>query len=653
MIRFLQSPGKIKKIILGGILVVICGAMVITLVPGGILGDAFGTGSASPNSVARVGNQEVTVPEVEELARQMLKQQSPKGAPAQFVPFMRQRAVESLIMQKALLVEAQRMGLTISDEELRSSLRQIPELFPNGKFVGEQAYQNFVVQATNLTVPEFERRLKDDLLVNKLRGTLEAGLTVSDNEIQRQFERENTKVKFQYAVVSLNDLEKSIHPSEKELRDFYDKNKQRYADTIPEQRKAEYILIDTASLEAKAKPTQQEVQQYYNENQDQYRVPDEVEVRHILVRTPAPDEKGKVDEKAVEQARQKAQALLDKLKKGADFAELAKKNSDDPGSAAQGGSLGWIQRGQTVPEFEQTAFSLPVGQISGLVRTTFGFHIIQVEDKQQAHLKPLSEVQPEIEKTLAAQKAADMAEALANKVQAEARTSSLQSVAQQNGLQVVTTDLFSRNDTLPGLGSAPEFMGAVFNAGAEAKGEMVHLPQGYAIFDMLQVEPAKTPTFEQAKDRVQEDFRTERGQQMLSQKTQQLSDRAHALNDLSKAARELGAQLKTSDLVGLNDQVPDLGAMNGVGEVALEMKPGEISGPINTGQDGAVLELTDKQAPPQEALAASKGRIQEELLQQKRNQFFSLFVDNLRQRMEADKQIQINQQVMNQIVKTS
>jgi peptidyl-prolyl cis-trans isomerase D len=226
-------------------------------------------------------------------------------------------------------------------------------------------------------------------------------------------------------------------------------------------------------------------------------------------------------------------------------------------------------------------------------------------------------------------------------------------VAKQNGLQAVTTGLFSATDSLPGLGAPQEFMSAVFNAGGQARGEMAHVPQGYVIFDVLQVEPAKTPTFEQAKARVEQDFKTERSQQLLAQRTQQLSDRARSLHDLSKAAKELGATLKTSDLVGLNDTVPDLGAMTGVASVALDMKSGEISGPLNAGQDGVVLTLTEKQPPPPEALAASKDRIEQDLLQQKRNQFFALFVDNLQKRMEADKQIQINQQVMNQLVKAS
>ena len=624
MIRFLQTPGKVKKIVLGGLLVLICGAMVITLVPGGILGDAFGAGGGSSNAVAHVGDQDVTVPEVEDLARQMGRQQFPKGMPSQFLPFMRQRAVQSLIMQKALLIEAGNMGLKITDEELRASLRRIPELFPNGQFVGDQAYQNFVQQATDLTVPEFERRLKQGPAHQQAAKHSGGGHHRVRQGHCGQFQRENTKVKFQYAVVAMSDLRNSIHPSDKELQDFYSKNKQRYENSIPEKRKAEYVMVDLSRVRDRVQVSQQELQRYYNEHQDEYRVPDQVKVRHILVRTPAPDDGGKVDEKAVEQARQKAQSLPDQLKKGPDFAALAKKSSDDPGSAAQGGSLGWIQRGQTVSEFEQAAFSLPVGQTSGLVRTTFGFHIIQVEDKQQAHVKPLDEVKPDIEKALAAQKASDLADALANKVQSQARTSGLQAVAQQNGLQAVTTDLFTRDDTLPGLGSAPEFMNA-FSAGAQAHAEMVHLPQGYVIFNILQIEPPKTPTFEEAKARVEEDFKSERAQQMLGQKTQQLSERARAAHDLGKAAKELGAQVKTSDLVGQNDQVPEIGAMNGAASVAFDLKPGDISGPINTGQDGVVLALTDKQSPPPEALSASKDRIQQDLLQQKRNQFFDLF----------------------------
>ncbi|MGE0406271.1 MAG: peptidyl-prolyl cis-trans isomerase, partial [Candidatus Korobacteraceae bacterium] len=313
--------------------------------------------------------------------------------------------------------------------------------------------------------------------------------------------------------------------------------------------------------------------------------------------------------------------------------------------------LGWIQRGQTVPEFEQSAYSLPPGQISDLVRSTFGFHIIRVDEKQQARLKPLDEVRSTIEPILAAQKAAELTQSLATRVQNQARTSGLQQVAQQNGLEVITTNLFARTDSLPGMGSSPEFMNAIFGASAQARAELTTLPQGFAIFNVLQVEPAKTPTFEEARARVESDFKSDRAQQMLSEKTQQLSDRARSGHDLAKAARELGAQLKTSDLVGMNDQVPDIGLMSGVAGAAFEMKPGEISDALNSGQSGIVLALQEKQEPPAEQLAASRDRIRADLLQQKRSEFFGVFVENLRKRMQEENQIRVNEQVMQQITK--
>ncbi len=650
MIRFLQTPGKAKKIVLGGLLLIICAAMVITLVPGGILGDAFGYGG-SPNSVAKVGDQEITVQEVDQLARQLGRQQFPKGFPAQFLPFMRQRAADMLILQKALVTEAQRMGFTATDDELREALRRIPELFPNGQFVGQEAYENFIVQNTNLSVPEFERRMKQDLLINKLRNAVEAGLSVTDAEIQKQYRRENTKVKFQYAVLTLDKIKKEIQPTEKELREFYDKNKQQYVNSIPERRKAEYVVIDTTKLREQVQVTPEELQRYYAQHQDEYRVPERVLVRHILIKTPAPGPDGKVDEKAVDAARQKAESLLAQIKKGANFAELAKKNSEDPGSKEEGGSLGWIQRGRTVPEFEQSAFSLPKGETSGVIRTTYGFHILRVEDKQQAHLKPLEEVKAQIEPVIASQKAGDRAESLARTVQTQARTSSLEQAAKQHGLTVVTSGLFTRTDTLPGLGSPPELMNAIFGAGERARAEMVSTPQGYAIFNVLEVKPPSTPSFEEAKSRVEEDFKNQRADQMLAQKTQQLSDQARSAHDLKQAAKAVGAEVKTSDLVGPNSQVPEIGSMSGPAEVAFEMKAGEISGPIHTGRAGVVLALVEKQEPPAEQLAASRDRIRDTLLQQKRGEYMELFVSNLRDRMEKEGKIRINQQVMNQIAK--
>jgi len=652
MIKFLQTPGKAKKIVLGGLLLIICGAMVITLVPGGILGDAFGFGRPEGSVLAKVGNEEVTVTEVQQLARNMGRQQFPRGFPSQFLPFLMQRAADQLIVQKAMVAEAHRMGFQVSDTELRDELQHGQfgaMLFPGGNFVGQQQYENFVQQAFSMSVPQFEQLLKTDLLIRKLRAAVVGPVTVSDREIQQEYQRENTRVKFEYAVLTLADMDKQVHPTEAELKAYFEKNKQQYANAIPEKRQARYVLISADKVKQQVQVTPQELQQYYQSHLEQYRVPEQVEVRHILIKTPAPESDGKVDEKAVQAARQKAEDVLKQVQAGGNFAELAKKYSEDPGSKDKGGSLGWIQRGQTVPEFEQAAFSLAKGQTSGLVRSSFGFHIIHVDDKQQAHVKTLGEVKAQIEPLIAAEKAASRTDALANKVQSEARTNGLEKAAQANGLEVIATGLFSRGDSLPGIGNAPEFASAVFGAHDNAPPDMVHLPQGYAVYQVTKIEPARTPTFDEIRARVEQDYKAERAGQMLAQKTQELSEKARSEHDLKKAAKELGATVKTSDLVGPDSQVPDIGSLSGPASVVFDMKKGEISSPIGTGRSGVVLSLLEKQEPPPQQLAASRDRIRDTLLQKKRGEFLDIFASNLRQQMEKEGKIRINQQELKRV----
>ena len=653
MIRFLQTPGRTKKIVLGGMLLLICAAMVITLVPGGFSGDTFGFGrnSLSSNVLAKVGDEEISVTEAQEQARNMGRQQFPKGLPATLMPYMIERASDSLIMQKAMLSEARRLGLKVSDAELSDELQHGmfgQQLFPGGQFIGEQQYEDFVANF-NMSVPQFESAMKDDILRRKLIAMVSGGITVSKSDVEQEYRRQNTKVKFEYAVLNSDDLKKKIQPTDAELKAYYQKNKQLYTNSIPEKRKVRYILVDVARLAGQENVTEADLQRYYREHQDEYRVPEQVNVRHILIKTPPPGPDGKPDQKGVDAARKKAEDILKQVKSGGNFADLAKKYSEDPGSAKNGGSLGWIQRGRTVPEFEKAAFSTPKGETTALVQSSYGFHIIHVDDKQDAHLKSLAEVKSQIEPLLRQQKASQSAESLANKVQTEARTLGMEKAAADSHLQLTSTDFVARTDSLPGLGPAPEFMNAIFSAHPKDPPDTTNLKQGYVVYQVLQVKPPATPTFEEAKSRVREEFINERASTLLNQKTQELADRAKAQHDLKKAAKEAGATVKTSELVNMSGQVPDLGSMSGPASVAFGMKPGDISGPLNTGTSGAVLQLVEKAEPPQPEIEKGSDVVREQLVQQKREQMFELFVANLKSDMEKRGKIRINQPLMKQL----
>ncbi|MGO9405151.1 MAG: peptidyl-prolyl cis-trans isomerase [Terriglobales bacterium] len=653
MIRQLQNAGPTVKIILGALLVLICASMAITLIPGG-LGSSFGIGAPPAGVLATIGDQQVTVTEVQREARAMIRQQFPRGGAqaSMLLPYFSGQAAEQLINEKTLVAEAHHLGLRASDDELRDELQhgQLgPMLFPEGKFVGQEEYENFV-QRNDLTVPQFEALEKDYVLIRKLRALVSSSAFVGDAEVRDEFNRRNTRVKFEYAVVTQADILKGLHPADEELKAYYERNKATYNNSIPEKRQIKYVVVDSAKLAAAATVTDQDLQAYYDQHRDEYRVPEQVKVSHILIKTPLPAPGAKEDEKAMADARAKAEGVLKELKAGGDFAKLAEKYSDDPGSAKNGGELGWIGRGRTVPEFEKAAFSLGKGQTSDLVKSSYGFHIIHVEDKHDAHLKTLIEVKSEIEEKVKQQKTARAAEMAANALLSQARTDGFDKAAAAKGQTAVTTDFFSRTDNLPGLAANPQFMEAVFNEAEKAPPDVVQVPQGYVVFQLLAIKPPATPTFEEIRARVESEFKNERAALLLQQKTQELSDRAKAAHDLKKAARDLGATVKTSELVLPDGQVPDIGSLANASAI-FSLNPGEISGPITAGGNGVVAQLLEKQAPTDQEFAEKKDQIRQSLLEAKQNDLFGLFVTNLRQDMEKSNRLKVNQEEMRNLTR--
>ncbi|HLW87570.1 MAG TPA: peptidyl-prolyl cis-trans isomerase [Terriglobales bacterium] len=655
MIRFLQTPGPLKKVILGGLLTIICVFMVITLVPGFGSTDFFGTGGPAKGVVATVAGSDITTVEVQREARQMVQQQFPRGGAqvAMLMPYFASQAAEQLISRSAIVAEARRLGLHATDADLLDELqrgRYASVFFPEGKFIGQAAYEERLQQA-NLTVSQFEQGVKDDILLEKLRNLVAGSALVTDTEVHEKFVKENTKVKFDYAVLRKEDILKTIHPAEAELKAYYDQHKATYANSIPEKRKIRYALLDPAKVQAGIQVTQQDIAAYYDLHRDEYRVPEQVNVRQILIKTPLPGPDGKADDKGVEAARKKGEDALAQLKSGAKFEDVAKKYSDDP-SGKSGGSIGWVKRGGfPVPDVDKAAFSLAKGANSDLINAGYAFVILHVDDKQDAHAKTLDEVKDQIEPVIKAQKASQAADAQASALLSQARSAGLEKAAAAQGLPVVTTDFVGRGDSLPGIGNATQLMGAVFSAAEKSPPDQVALPQGFVVYELLAIKPPATPRFEDIRARVENEFKESRATALLTQKTQELSDRAKSEHDLKKAAKELGATVKTSDLVLPDGQVPDVGAMSGPASVAFTLKPGEISGPIDTSTSGIVLSVLEKQDPTDQDYAAKKDQIRDALRQNKQQELFGLFVANLRQQMEKSGKIKINQQELKSLTR--
>ena len=648
MIKFLQSGNKAAKYLLAGFLLIIAASMVTYLIPG------FMTDTAATETgvVASVGGHEIRR---EEVARVVQAQARGNQIPDFYLPIMRQQAVRQLIQQAELQYESERMGLKVSDQEFRDELQYGPykqAFFPGGKWIGAEKYKQMLSQG-GTTVENFERDVRLDLLQRKLVNVIGASATASDSEVEKAFKDQNTKVKIQYAVLKLDDVSKTIKPTDTELKAFYTANQARYTNSIPEKRQIQYFVLNEKNFADKVAVDPAEIQRAYSANQNAYRIPERVKVRHILIEMPKAGPDGKVDQKAMDDARAKAQDVLKQVKATGDWEGLAKKYSGDPGSKDKGGELGWLNKGQTVAEFEKAAFAQNKGQISDPVQSSFGFHIIQTEDKEDAHLKPLSEVKPGIEEAIKQEKVKGMMSQASADAEAIAQKQGLDKAASKYGAQVVSSNPITRNDALPGIGAQPQLMDAIFSAN-EKSAQATQTPQSTVVFQVTKIDPPRTPSFEEIKDRVATEFKNQRAGDILRRKAQEMADRAHAEHDLAKAAKEAGATVKTSDLVSRTQQVPDIGSMSGPAAAAFTMKQGEISGPLNLGASQAVLLIVERQEPSTSDadFAKQRDQLRERLASQKRQEVLGLFVNDLNTRLEKEGKVKINKTEMDNLAKS-
>jgi peptidyl-prolyl cis-trans isomerase D len=649
MIKFLQSGNKAAKYLLAGFLLIIAASMVTYLIPG-FMTD---TSASETGVVASVGGHDI---HKEEVARMVQAQARGNQIPDFYLPILRQQAVRQLIQQAELQYESERMGLSVSDQEFRDELQYGPykqAFFPGGKWIGSEKYKEMLTQG-GTTVENFERDVRLDLLQRKLVNVIGASAAASEADVEKAFKDQNTKVKFEYAILKLEDVSKTIKPTDTELKAFYDANKPRYTNSIPEKRQIKYFVLNDKNFADKVTIDPAEIQRAYSANQNAYRIPERVKVRHILIETPKPGPDGKVDQKGIDDARAKAQDVLKQIKATGDWEGLAKKYSGDPGSKDKGGELGWLGRGQTVAEFDKVAFAQNKGQISDPVQSSFGFHIIQTEDKEDAHLKPLAEVKPQIEEAIKQEKIKGLMSQAATDAEGIAQKQGLDKAAAKYGAPVISSNPIARTDALPGIGPQPQLMDAIFSVNDKAGPQASQTPQGTVVFEVTKIDPARTPSLEEIKDKVTADFKNQRAADILRRKIQEMADRAHAEHDLAKAAKEAGATVKTSDLVSRTAQVPDIGSMSGPAAAAFTMKQGEISGPLNLGASQAVLQIVEKQEPSASdpEFAKQRDQLRERLASQKRQEVLGVFVSDLNTRLEKEGKVKINKTEMDNLAKS-
>ena len=617
------------RVFIGIFIGLIAISMLLYLVPQGPNSDA-----ESSDVVAKVGgDQTVTLAEVrQQLSEIERRNQVPKPLEGLYA----RQILSQLVYTKEVQYEAARLGIKVTDEEIADRVKQyLPTAFNGGNPVSMDQYAQQVQQRFGMTVPVFEEQIKQLLLEEKFRRLVTDGIGASPAELQQQFRYQNEKVKLDYALIKPEDLEAKITPDEAEIKAAYEKRKSQYQ--IPEKRVVEYGLVDLTKLRQNVQISDDDLKAKYQRDIQQYEVPNRVHVEHILFMTV-----GKPDAE-VDEIKKKAEDVLQQLKKGAKFEDLAKKNSEDPGTKDKGGDLGWIVQGQTVPEFEKVAFSLQPGTVSDLVKTQYGFHIIKVLAKETAHTKPFDEVKDSIRAPMMLTKADDQASKIAEQLAAAIRKSNrtpLSDLARDFRLEVAQTRAVAATDPLLELGNSTEAKDTIFRLRQGEVSQPIRTDRGYVVLTLKQIIPTHQAGLDEVRDKIVASLKQEKAQELARQKADELAKRIKNGEKFDVIAKALGLDPKTSD------EFSRAGSIAGVGSgkqlsAAFNMKVGDIATPQNIGTNWLVYRIESKIEPNPADFEKQKKDLVEQVLNDKRALAYEAFRTSLEQRLKQEGKLKL------------
>jgi peptidyl-prolyl cis-trans isomerase D len=598
-------------------------------------------------AMAKVGGLPITVGEFRRSylrQRQRLEQlyQGRLDADALRSMGIEEQVFSALVDDRLVALEVKRLGLSIDDETVA---REVAHRFQeNGRYIGSDEIRRRL-ELQGGTVEEFEQSLREGLLRERLERLVTDGVAVSPAEAEREFRRRTEQVKAEYVLVDAAPFRAAAASvSDDEVARRFESDREAYR--IPEQRAVQYLVVDEASLANRVAVTDGELQSYYQEHRDEFKEPEEVCASHILVKVKATPEaaEGRPDA----EARKMAEALLAQVKAGGDFAAIARKSSEDKGSATGGGDLGCFGRGHMLPAFENAAFSLAPGEVSELVKTDFGYHVIQLKSRKEETVPALSQVKDRIRQTLLSQRARALVEEKMIAVSdALRRGRGLEEAGREQGLAAKKSAAFARGEIAPSPLSSSVLVARVFELkSGQVEPEPFSVPGGYVFVGLAEVRAPRVPDLKEAQARVKTELVEEKALQAARSKAAELRARAEK-EGLEKAASALGLVRKeTAGLVGRGQPLGDMGTGAALEDAAFSLSQGSLSDPVRTVSGYAVLRVLEKKAFDPAAFEGQKATIVASLKDQRRQQLFRAYLAQARQRYTVERRPEAFQRVL-------
>jgi peptidyl-prolyl cis-trans isomerase D len=625
MFDLFRSRDKAIRYLLGALLTVVALSMVTYLIPG------FGLNTGAPTNpvLATVAGKKITLTEAQEEFKRVSNGKIPEDLMEQYAP----QIVNGMIQRQAVIYEAERLGLSVSDDEVLNALMAaFPQFFQNG--VLNNAQFEAALAQEGLTSQGAVDEMRGDLLTSKLQSALLASVVVTPKEIEDAYKEKYDRMKIEYMTFPPAKFRSQAKVSDDEVHKAYDASKARYMK--PEQRSFQVLVLDQAKVEASLTVTDDQLRAAYSASLDSFREPEQVHARHILLKT---EGKSDAEKKAI---KAKAEDLLKQLKNGADFAELAKKNSED--SAESGGDLGWFTRGRMVPEFEDAAFSLKPNQLSGIVTSQYGYHIIQVLEKKPARVKPFEEVKDELAKEVRAQQVNDRIEMLGDQMHDELSKApkSAADVAKKVGAELITVPDAQSGAAIPGLGVSPEIDTALAGMKVGDVSPVLYLPENrLAVAVLTGQTPGRPQEFSEVENQVRDGLLNTKAGQIASESAKQAVERLKKGEDFEKVAKSMGLEVTTSGNFGRSDSIKGLGEANYIAD-SFNKPVGTVIGPATIDQVITVAKIVEKTPADLTALPIERDALFQELKNKKQQERSSFLLDGIEAKLSAEGKIVVN-----------
>ncbi len=594
----------------------------------------------SPNSgrereLAKIGDQIITIAEARNYYQSIRERyQSIYGV--QFTDEMAQkmglkdRAIKDLIYRALLLQEANRLGLRVSAEEVQSSAENIPAFQKDGLF-DKATYQRALKQV-RMTPQEFEANQRQMLLIGKVQGLIASSVKVSDRELLNAYESFFEKVNLDIAFLNPEDV-KGVSPTPDEVKEYFSKHRDDFK--LPARARARYLLFDPKEYAKQVEVSAKEAENYYQSNTEKFVQPKRVKVRHILIKADAKDPD------ALAKAKEKAESIRKEAAAGKDFAQLAKQYSEDPGTKNQGGELGYISKGQVVPEFEEAAFSLKAGEISKVIQTAYGLHILKVDEIQEQKAEPFDKVKDRIQNDLRIRKAGEIAHDDADQAyEAAIKEKTLERFAKDKHLVLKDTGEFSAADT---VNLDPKLKEAAFSMSKGDVSPVLRVGKGadvaFAVLQVVEKQEARRPELKEAEAKVLDAVRKEKQKEKALAKGRDLLEKLKKGGDWKSLIAQEGLKTEETGFFERAMDPPKIGSSSEELRKAVQAvgpKNPYPENPVFVDGKYILFHFREKKEIDQAQFDSQKENFRRSLMQQKQEMALSDWMDYLLERAKAE-----------------